>query len=75
MALDNVKDVDTGDTKTNAGKTNIRLPVGLVSELKQEVGVSQNTEVAPVVAAAISEYMGDDDAAEEYEQEFAEQFE
>lgn len=75
MALDNVTEVDTGDTGKSAGQTNIRLGTPLVSDLKQEVGVSQNNQVAPVIAAAIAEYMGDSDRAEEYEEQFAEQFE
>ena len=75
MGLDDVSEVDTGDSNSSAGLTNIRLDVGLVSELKKEVGVSQNTKVAPVVASAIAEYMNDSERAEEYEEKFKEQFE
>lgn len=75
MALNELKDAVPEQDNTSAGLTNVRLDTGLVADLKKEVGVSQNNEVAPVVAIAVAKFMNDSDRAEEYEEQFKAQFE
>lgn len=74
MALEDVKDSVPEQDET-VGKTNVRLDEQPVNELKKEAGVSQNTEAAPLVEAAIYEYIGDSESASESEDKFEEQFE
>lgn len=74
MALDNVKNVQTGN-ESNTGKKNLKLDSVLVEDLKKEVGVSQNAQVTPIVMAAVCEYLGESDKAEHYEDVFKNQFE
>lgn len=71
---DDIKDA-VPERDNSAGTTTLRLNDAVVNELKTEAGVTQNKEVAPLAMAAIKEYVGDSDGAEEYEQAFVEQFE
>lgn len=73
MALDDLKEVDTGKDVSN--ETNIRMDRNAVQELKSEVGASQNSEVSPAVEAAVYAYIGNEDAQTEAEERFREQFE
>jgi len=74
MALEDMKEYaeENAETSASTGKTTIRLETGLVADFKKELGVSQNKEVAPAVAVLIAEALEDEDAVEEYEEEFRE---
>lgn len=74
MGIDDIDDVDTGREDVS-NETNVRLNRNAVNELKQEAGVTRNSEVSPLVEAAVWEYLGDDDKADDAQDEFAEQFE
>lgn len=68
--------VESSKSNTNtAGLTTIRHDASVIQRAKEEVGVSQNTEVAPLLDAIISDYFGLDDVAEEKMEEFRNQFE
>lgn len=63
------------NSQTSSGKTNVRLDNEPVNKLKQVVGVSQNTQLAPLVESLIYEELGDSEKAEAKESEFVNQFE
>lgn len=56
------------------GETTVRLDAGVVSLIKQEIGVSQNTELAPYVEAVLLESLDEQERAEGKVEEFKAQY-
>lgn len=75
MSLEELKESVPEENNKSAGRTNVRLDSHVVSKLKKEVGVSKNNEVAPAIGVAISEFIDDNELADEYREEFENQFE
>lgn len=77
MALD-IEDakqvVEKNSNTKSAGKSSLRLDAQVVSEVKQEVGVAQNTELAPFVEAVLLDSIGEGERANERLEEFKAQF-
>lgn len=80
MALDNIDEIkesvqESKDSQTSSSETTLRLDRGVVSDVKSELGVSRNTELAPFVESAILEAVGEEERANEKLEEFKQQFE
>jgi len=58
----------------SVGKTTLRLDNSVVSDVKQEVGVSQNNELAPLIEHVLAAWTGDEDTAQEKLEAFKSQF-
>lgn len=65
---------ENNDGKKVVGETNVRLDSKVVQDAKEAVGVTQNTELSPLIEALLLESIEEDERAEEKEKEFKEQF-
>lgn len=72
--MDDLKQAVEESGSDHSGTTNMRLDKGAVESAKAELGVSQNTQIAPLLEAACHNIAGDEEAEEEAKQRFKDQF-